>query len=200
MAIISHRGEIPKRCGTFGRLRSWNMRGSGIVNTGEMLRLLAVLVLGVACAACGDGYRTSDTDGTPRATPTAHTPAPTTSTATTPALTPTAVVLETATPRASEGTLEGYVHIGPTCPVVREGDDCADRPYEAEMDVVDASGAVVVTVHSDAAGRFSATLAAGSYALVPRSTGVLPYASEQTFSIAAGAVTQIDVAYDSGIR
>ena len=182
--------------------------------------LAVVLVLsGAACgepsddgADGGDDSRscitapcpTLETDGTPRATPTAHTPSPTS----TPESEPSSVSEATPgpsatdTPRAANatGTLEGYVHIGPTCPVVREGEDCDDRPHEAEMDIVDASGDVVATVQSDTAGRFAATLAPGAYRLVPHTDGRLPYASEQEFVIEAGRVTEIDVAYDSGIR
>jgi hypothetical protein len=148
---------------------------------------------------CATGKRCA-TGETPTESPTPHTPGPS---ATVPVATTTAVAAAptaTAGPAAQTGTLEGTVHIGPTCPVVREGEDCDDRPYEADLDIVDGGGGLVTTVRSDVNGNFSATLAPGAYTLVPRSDGVLPYAGEQQFTIEAGRVTQVDVAYDSGIR
>ncbi len=101
---------------------------------------------------------------------------------------------------AANGTLQGYVHIGPTCPVVIEGEDCDDRPYEADLDIFGASGSVVTTVRSGGDGFFRVSLAPGAYTLSPRSDGRLPYAQPQAFVITRGDVTLVDVAYDSGIR
>ena len=96
--------------------------------------------------------------------------------------------------------ISGIVLIGPQCPVVREGEECPDKPYEADIDVYDASGALVTRVRSDAAGEFFVDLAAGAYRLEPRSPGALPYGSPQDVTVTAGHVTRVVVSYDSGIR
>ena len=183
----------------------WNRDGYRIVDT-SVMRLVLILmnVLAAFAVACGDGDTdpapgdgSSTTVATPTGvgTPTGAASPPTRETPTPPASAPTDTPAATAT-----GSLEGYVHIGPTCPVVREGEDCDDRPHEATMDIVDAGGAVIATVQSDATGRFSVTLAPGAYRLVPKIDGSFPSAGEQEFVIEAGRITQIDVAYDSGIR
>ncbi len=184
------------------------------MNRTGLVLLALVAALGVAC---GDGYDDDASDGrgggdaltcltepcpTPEregtfiASPTPHTPAPTAAATATVPVAPTA----TSAPSALAGTVEGTVHIGPTCPVVIEGEDCDDRPYEADLDVFDAGGALVMTLRSDVDGDFRATLAPGAYRLVPRLDGSLLSASEQEFVIVAGRVTRVDVPYDSGIR
>jgi hypothetical protein len=180
-----------------------------------MMRSIAlVLMLATVAAACGDP--SDDANGGGGATRTCvNAPCETPEPAATFGVTPTphtpvlSATITQATitsipsspiPGSGTGTLEGYVHIGPTCPVVREGEDCDDRPHEADLDVFDANGGLVTTVSSDADGNFTAALAAGDYRLVPRDAGRLPYAGEQAFTIRAGEVTEVDVAYDSGIR
>ena len=173
---------------------------------------MALGLLAVA-AGCGDPYDDGDNGvdatrvcrdapcDTPEpgptlaVTPTPHTPAPS-ATVVPPTATPDA---PSSPPVPSTGTLEGYVHIGPTCPVVREGEDCDDRPHEADLDVFDGT-TLAMTLRSDASGTFRASLPAGDYRLVPRDTGRLPYANEQPIVIESGRVTNVDVAYDSGIR
>lgn len=178
-----------------------------------MLRITILVAVLAVAAACGDP--SDDADGgidytrvcldapcdTPEPGPTSaitltpHTPAPS-ATADPPTATPEMPV---ATAVRSTGTIEGYVHIGPTCPVVRESEDCDDRPHEADLDVFDGT-TLITTVWSDINGNFSAPLPAGAYRLVPSGDGRLPYASEQTFTIEVGRITLVDVAYDSGIR
>jgi hypothetical protein len=191
--------------------------GSSILVDMNRIGLLLLALVAALGVACGDEYDDGASDGgsgsrdviclaepcpTPEpeatfgASPTPHTPAPTVAATATIAVAPTA----TSVPSTQAGTLVGTVHIGPTCPVVIEGEDCDDRPYEADLDVFDASGSLVLTARSDVNGDFSATLAAGAYRLVPRSYNVLPHASEQEFAIDAGRVTRVDVSYDSGIR
>ena len=106
-----------------------------------------------------------------------------------------------APPAQQEAGISGIVLIGPTCPVVREGEDCDDKPYEADIDVYDASsGALVARVRSDAAGEFFIDVPAGKYRLEPRSPGTLPYASPIDVTVEDGQTTRVVVQYDSGIR
>jgi hypothetical protein len=187
-----------------------------------MIMRLALLVALLSVApACGDpsddddggGVATRICDAEPcdtphavptRATPTPYTPAPSPtsppSTAEPEPPVPTSAPPTSTSVPSTTGTLMGYVHIGPTCPVVRQGENCDDRPHEAALEVVDAGGAVIMTVRSDANGNFNAMLPVGDYLLVPGNDGRLPYANEQSFAIESGRVTHVDVAYDSGIR
>jgi len=96
----------------------------------------------------------------------------------------------------------GYVHAGLMCPVVHEPPDpnCADRPVaDAVMAVRGADGIEVVRVSTDQEGRFTLTLPAGTYTLIPQPvTGLVGTAPEQSF-VVPGFV-ELDVAYDTGIR
>lgn len=120
------------------------------------------------------------------------------------ALFPTAPVAIVAMlgPRAGASGIEGVVTIGPQCPVVRKGVPCPDLPYAATLAVVDAAGREVAVVMSDDDGRYRVALPPGRYTIVPRSPGdsQLPFASPIEVTVAAGAFTKADVAYDSGIR
>jgi len=99
-------------------------------------------------------------------------------------------------------SVEGVVHAGPTCPVVREPPDpaCADQPVAgAELVVLDASGREVIRVRTDAEGRFQAELPAGRYMLAPQPVaGLLGTPAPIDFTVPAEQ--PLDVAYDTGIR
>ena len=94
------------------------------------------------------------------------------------------------------------VLIGPQCPVMREGEDCPDKPYEARIEVYDPSlGRTVAATTSDGQGRFRVVVPPGTYTLVPQpEPGGIARAGEQTVTVTAGAFSQVTVVYDSGIR
>lgn len=96
--------------------------------------------------------------------------------------------------------VEGQVFIGPVCPVVQEGQECADRPYQATLIVNNSNGREIVKVQTDEQGRFKIPLEPGEYILHPESPNVMPYAAEQVFVVEAGKFTQVNITYDSGIR
>ena len=100
----------------------------------------------------------------------------------------------------TDSGIEGQALIGPVCPVVQAGQDCADRPYQALLSVTSPTGERVVQVQTDANGMFKIPLAPGEYILHPESPNALPFASEQTVRVEAGKFTQVLVSYDSGIR
>ena len=100
----------------------------------------------------------------------------------------------------TDSGVEGQVLIGPTCPVVVEGQDCADKPYQATLTVNSPNGRKIVQIQTDEEGRFKIPLAPGEYILHPESPNVMPFAGEQTFIVETGKFTQIVVNYDSGIR
>jgi len=100
----------------------------------------------------------------------------------------------------ADSGIEGQVLIGPMCPVVQEGQECPDQPYQAAITVNSLNGGKIVQVQTDEQGRFKIPLAPGEYILHPESPNGIPYASEQTFIVEAGKFTQIIVNYDSGVR
>ncbi|NOY57228.1 MAG: carboxypeptidase regulatory-like domain-containing protein [Actinobacteria bacterium] len=99
-------------------------------------------------------------------------------------------------------SVQGHVHAGPTCPVMREppDPDCADRPVVgAELLVWGPADNEVARTRTDGQGRFSLDLPAGTYTLVPQPVeGLLGTASEQQFTVPE--TEPLDVAYDTGIR
>ncbi len=98
--------------------------------------------------------------------------------------------------------IEGVVLIGPQCPVVREGEDCPDKPYHAQIEVYDpVVRRTVASTSSDADGRFRLLVPPGTYTLIPLpEPGGIARAPEQTVVVIAGALTRVTVVYDSGIR
>ena len=96
--------------------------------------------------------------------------------------------------------IEGAVWIGPICPVVREGEECPDQPYQAVLTVTSPRGERIVQVQAEADGSFRIPLPPGEYILHPESPNVMPFAQEQSFVVMESRFTRVDVNYDSGIR
>ena len=102
------------------------------------------------------------------------------------------------TPRGSG--IEGQVFLGPMCPVVQQGQECPDQPYQATLTILSQNSVRVAQVQSDEQGRFQVLLVPGEYILHPESPNGMPFAGDQSFVVEAGHYTQITVHYDSGIR
>lgn len=102
------------------------------------------------------------------------------------------------TPRGSG--IEGQVLLGPMCPVVQQGQECPDQPYQTTLTVNSLNGVQIVQVQTDAQGRFQVPLVPGEYILHPESPNGIPFAGDQAFTVQTGQYTQITVNYDSGIR
>jgi hypothetical protein len=100
----------------------------------------------------------------------------------------------------ADSGIEGQVLIGPMCPVVQEGQECPDQPYQATLTVNSLNGEKIVQVQADEQGGFKIPLMPGEYILHPESPNGIPYASDQTIIVQAGRFTPIIVNYDSGIR
>jgi hypothetical protein len=100
----------------------------------------------------------------------------------------------------ADSGIEGQVVIGPMCPVVQEGQECPDQPYQATLTVNNLQGGRIVQVQADEQGRFKIPLMPGEYILHPESPNGIPYAAEQTIIVEADKFTQVIVNYDSGIR
>lgn len=102
------------------------------------------------------------------------------------------------TPRGSG--IEGQVLLGPICPVVQQGQECPDQPYQATLTVTDRNGVQITQFQTDQQGRFQVSLVPGEYILHPESSNGIPFAGDQSIVVETGRYTQITVHYDSGIR
>jgi len=102
------------------------------------------------------------------------------------------------TPRGSG--IEGQVLVGPMCPVVQQGQECPDQPFQATLTVINRDGVQIAQFQTDDQGRFSVPLVPGEYTLHPESPNGIPFAGDQSFIVETGRFTQITVHYDSGIR
>ena len=102
------------------------------------------------------------------------------------------------TPRGSG--IEGQVLLGPMCPVLQQGQQCPDQPYQTTLTVISLNGLQIAQFQSDERGRFQVSLVPGEYILHPESPNGLPFAGDQSFMVETGQYTQITVHYDSGIR
>ena len=101
-----------------------------------------------------------------------------------------------------ESGVEGYLWIGPMCPVVHEGTECPDEPYETAFTITNVEGEVMAIGNSDADGFFHIPLHPGSYIFVPESgkPGVLPTAEPVPFDVEPDTFTFLEITFDSGIR
>jgi len=105
-----------------------------------------------------------------------------------------------AQPAVTNSGIEGQVFIGALCPVLQQGQTCPAQPYQATLTVNNSNGREVAKVQTDVEGHFKLALEPGAYILHPESSNVLPFATEQIFSVTAGKFTAVTVTYDSGIR
>ncbi len=120
--------------------------------------------------------------------------------------TPETATIVVSAPNPASGSISGYLHTGPTCPVERDPPDpgCGDRPYaNATVTVKNkAGGATIATAKSDASGNFRVTLAPGTYVIeVPKSSGgVFPVCESKEATVRTGETVNVDISCDSGIR
>ena len=96
--------------------------------------------------------------------------------------------------------LSGTVIRGPVTPVCLIDVPC-DAPFSAAFEVR-RSGRLVSAFRSDAQGRFSVSLAPGSYTIVPADDAPIidPRAQAKTVEVGADGVTTVELPFDTGIR
>ena len=97
--------------------------------------------------------------------------------------------------------IQGTVTLGPITPVCQVNKPC-DSPYQATLNIQNASAAVIAQIRSGADGRYSVTLAPGRYTVVPLSPSgqSLPRASSVQVDVVSGQFATVDIQYDTGIR
>lgn len=100
--------------------------------------------------------------------------------------------------------VQGRVILGPTCPVMREGDDsCADKPYQTTVQIIEIGSpqsAPFATAESDSDGYFSVELPRGKYALQAVGGAPLPSCDTQEVTVEEGVLLDVSLSCDSGIR
>ena len=107
------------------------------------------------------------------------------------------------TAAATTAGVGGRVTGGPTCPVERPGDPaCAARLVAGAVLVVkDAGGTEVARFTTDASGFYRIALPPGEYGLDAGPVeGFMSGPKPEAFTVNAGALTVLDLAYDTGIR
>lgn len=112
-------------------------------------------------------------------------------------------------PSSSNGTVSGAVTLGPNCPVFQDPPDpqCADRPFQTSLALLAADGTggarTVTTFASDANGRFSLTVAPGTYTIgtPPELMRPLPACGPTgQFTVRSNERVTVNVSCDTGIR
>lgn len=98
--------------------------------------------------------------------------------------------------------IRGQVLLGPNCPVVQQGEECPDTPYQTELAVTSLDGLrVIQQFSSDEDGRFEVSLPIGVYAIRSVEPGGLPYCTtNEPVTVSEGAMTETTVLCDTGIR
>jgi len=96
----------------------------------------------------------------------------------------------------------GQVFIGPTCPHIRPGFDCPDRPFQTSISVYSHAGRFVIRFTTDAEGQFEMPLKPGRYVLVPAGVGSpdLPSVAAVEVIVEKHELTPVIITYDSGLR
>lgn len=100
--------------------------------------------------------------------------------------------------------VEGVVTLGPTCPVMREGDNsCADKPYATNIQVIavgSPNSSPFATVESDKQGKYKIMLPSGEYALQPVGGEVMPRCETKEITIEPAKIIEVNLSCDTGIR
>ncbi|MDO8564378.1 MAG: hypothetical protein Q7R88_00075 [bacterium] len=98
--------------------------------------------------------------------------------------------------------VRGVVLLGPQCPVVREGEECKDLPFQTTISIFRAVDKTLplAIVFSSASGTFEASLPPGRYAFLPKGGNVFPACRESIITVATSSYTLANLSCDTGIR
>jgi hypothetical protein len=100
--------------------------------------------------------------------------------------------------------VEGTVTLGPTCPVMRVGDNsCADKPYSTRIQVIligSPRSSPFATVKSGKDGRYKIMLPPGKYAFQPVGAEPLPRCETKEATVEASKILELNLFCDTGIR
>ena len=94
----------------------------------------------------------------------------------------------------------GRVTAGPTCPVERPDEPCADKPVETTLHLLRKDGSVAATGKSSSDGSFRMIVAPGSYRLVADWPSRIGGCGPVEVTVEYGRFTYTEVSCDTGIR
>ena len=94
----------------------------------------------------------------------------------------------------------GRVTAGPTCPVERPDEPCADKPVETTLRLLRKDGSVAATEKSFSDGSFRMIVAPGSYRLVADWPSRIGGCGPVEVSVEYGRFSYTEVSCDTGIR
>ncbi|HEX6381659.1 MAG TPA: hypothetical protein VF180_10485 [Acidimicrobiia bacterium] len=94
----------------------------------------------------------------------------------------------------------GRVTAGPTCPVERPDEPCADKPVETTLRLLRKDGSVAATEKSFSDGSFRMIVAPGSYRLVADWPSRIGGCGPVEVTVEYGRFTYAEVSCDTGIR
>lgn len=97
--------------------------------------------------------------------------------------------------------IKGVVMIGPTCPVVQEGNEleCSDKPFATTLKFINQFGSVSVAT-SSAKGNFSISLPPGTYTINSGISVAMPSLGSVTVIVDESRYSDVTLTFDSGIR
>lgn len=102
-------------------------------------------------------------------------------------------------PSAPMFSVTGVVEASPTCPVERPGEVCPPAPVQGKISFTRFDDDVLAMVSSDAQGRFTVQLPAGTYAVGVDTGQVFPTCPPTDVVVTDRAV-ELRVECDTGIR
>jgi hypothetical protein len=92
------------------------------------------------------------------------------------------------------------VTAGPTCPVERPDEPCADKPVDTTLRLLRKDGSVAATGKSYSDGSFRMIVAPGSYRLVADWPSRIGGCGPVEVAVDYGRFTYTEVSCDTGIR
>jgi hypothetical protein len=104
---------------------------------------------------------------------------------------------------AQESGVTGVSVVDSGCPVLKQGENCPDKPMPARLSVTPInSSEVVAKVDTGPDGAFRIPLTSGSYTMTPQnmSGAPLPYSAPISFDVHEREFTTVMVRFDSGVR
>lgn len=114
----------------------------------------------------------------------------------------TAAILGSCVTEPANSGIKGHVTVDAGCPEIKDSTPCSQIPLPARISIRNISGTTVRETTSNDQGEFQLEIPAGTYELHAEnlSGAPLPYAPPQHVVIEAGSYTEVNVAFDSGVR
>lgn len=100
----------------------------------------------------------------------------------------------------AESGIEGWVTIGPECPVHPSSKPCPPARFSTSILVLDAQGTYLTSTRSDEEGYFRIALEPGEYILRPEAPSSPPFAKEQRVTVGAASFMTVKIVFDANLN